>query len=141
MYDRYAIYAKPEKLREQLAVEVPPSYKANYNAGPSQLLPVITNQDMRGTSFFHWGLMTKWSNNKAISAKSINLSAAVAFQRAGYKRQLVTSRCIVPLNGFYAWKKVSKKQLIPHYFFPTQEQIIGVAGIWEEFEDQKKSIQ
>lgn len=135
MYDRYAIYAKSKKLEEAFAVDVPEAYSPNYNAAPTQLLPVITSENPRGVSFFHWGLMAKWSNNKSISAKSINLKAETAFDRAGYKRQIRTHRCVVPINGFYAWKRVSKKQLVPHYYFPTQIPILGVAGLWEEFED------
>lgn len=135
MYDRYAIYAKAEKISEEFAVEVPGGYQPNYNAAPSQLLPVITNEDQRGLSFFHWGLMTKWSNNKSISVKSINLKAETAFERTGYKRQIQNSRCVIPINGFYAWKRVSKKQLVPQYYFPTKTPTLGIAGVWEEFED------
>ncbi len=135
MFDRYAIYAKSYQLSQALAVDVPDSYTPNYNASPSQLLPVITNEDKRGLSFFHWGLMTKWSNNKSISAKSINLKAETAFDRTGYKRQIQSHRCVVPINGFYAWKRVSKKQLVPHYYSSPETPILGIAGVWEEFED------
>ncbi|MEQ9232327.1 MAG: SOS response-associated peptidase [Cyclobacteriaceae bacterium] len=140
MYDRYSLYSAPEKIESALAVEVPGGYTPNYNCAPTQLLPVITNEDKRGLSFFHWGLMAKWSNNKSISAKSINLSAESAFQKTSYKRQIQSHRCIVPINGFYAWKRVSKKQLVPHYYFPTNTQILGIAGLWEEFEDIDGSV-
>ena len=135
MYDRYAVYSNAEHLSQEFVVDVPKSYRPSYNAAPSQLLPVVTNKDKRGLSFFHWGLMTKWSNNKSISAKSINLKAETAFDRTSYKRQIGRSRCIIPISGFYAWKRVSKKQLVPHYYYPTKVPILGIAGLWEEFED------
>ena len=140
MYDRYAIHTPASKIREELAVEIPAAYLPSYNAGPTQLLPVITSQDKRGVSFFHWGLMAKWSNNKSISAKSINLSADTAFQKTSYRNQLMTHRCIIPISGFYAWKRVSKKQLVPYYYFPTQMPLLGIAGLWEEFEDIDGSV-
>ncbi len=140
MYDRYSLYSSSEKIASALAVEVPGGYTPNYNCAPTQLLPVITNEDKRGLSFFHWGLMAKWSNNKSISAKSINLSAESAFQKSSYKRQIQTHRCILPANGFYAWKRVSKKQLVPHYYSPTHTQVLGIAGLWEEFEDIDGSV-
>jgi putative SOS response-associated peptidase YedK len=121
-------------------VEVPTAYLPNYNAGPTQLLPVITSQDKRGLSFFHWGLMAKWSNNKSISAKSINLTADTAFQKTSYRNQIQTHRCIIPISGFYAWKRVSKKQLVPYYYFSPQIPLLGIAGLWEEFEDIDGSV-
>jgi putative SOS response-associated peptidase YedK len=140
MYDRYAIHTPASKIREELAVEVPEAYLPSYNAAPTQLLPVITSQDRRGISFFHWGLMAKWSNNKSISAKSINLPAQTAFQKTSYRNQLMTHRCIIPISGFYAWKRVSKKQVVPYYFYPTKVPMLGIAGIWEEFEDIDGSV-
>lgn len=135
MYDRYAIYAKPEQLRAAFAVDVPEGYAASYNAAPTQLLPVITSADKRGLSFFHWGLMAKWSNNKAIGAKSINLASDSIFQKVGYRNQVRTHRCVIPINGFYAWKRVSKKQVVPFYFSSKQVPVLAIAGLWEEFED------
>ncbi|MCP4458467.1 MAG: SOS response-associated peptidase [Cytophagales bacterium] len=136
MYDRYAIYSSTEEIKETLTAEVPEGYSPSYNAAPTHLLPVITSEGRMGISFFHWGLMTKWSNSKtSISAKSINLDSELAFQRPGYKKQIQSHRCIVPINGFYAWKRVSKKQLVPYYFFSPQMPILGIAGLWEEFED------
>jgi putative SOS response-associated peptidase YedK len=135
MYDRYAIYAMASQIRDEFAVEVPAGYLPMYNAGPTQLLPVITSEDRRGLSFFHWGLMAKWSNNKSISAKSINLPAESAFQKTSYRNQIQNHRCIVPVNGFYAWKRLSKKQIVPYYFYPNKIPLLGIAGLWEEFED------
>lgn len=137
MYDRYTIYSTTESLKDALKVEdIPDRYKPSYNAAPTQLLPIISNENRRGISFFHWGLMTKWSNNKtSISVKSINVTAKTAFQQTGYKNRIKLHRCIVPINGFYVWKRVSKKQRVPYYYFSTQFPILGISGLWEEFED------
>jgi putative SOS response-associated peptidase YedK len=140
MYDRYTIHAPASKIREELAVEVPEAYLPSYNAAPTQLLPVITSESKRGISFFHWGLMAKWSNNKSISAKSINLAAETAFQKTSYRNQIQTNRCIIPISGFYAWKRLSKKQMVPYYYFPTKMPLLGIAGLWEEFEDTDGSV-
>jgi len=70
MYDRYAIFSSPNSIKDALSVDVPENYQPSYNASPTQLLPLITNEYSKGISFFHWGLMAKWSNNKTtISAK------------------------------------------------------------------------
>ena len=135
MFDRVALYCSVDDLAKAFVVEVQGGYKPSYNAGPGQLLPVITSDEPRGVSYFYWGLMAKWSNNKSISRKTVNLSASDSFQKRNYQRQLTSHRCIIPINGFYAWKKVSKKQLIPHYVQSPDESLMAIPALWEEFED------
>lgn len=136
MFDRYAIYSSAQSIQEVMGVAVSNEYHPSYNVAPTQILPVITSENKKELTFFHWGLMSKWSNNKTtISARSINLSSERAFQKTGYKRQIQTKRCIIPVNGFYSWKQMSKKQRVPYYIFPIEISILGVAGLWEEFED------
>ena len=136
MFDRYSIYSSPQNIQKVMGVEVSEEYQPSYNSVPTQLQPVITSENGAKLNFFRWGLMSKWSNNKmSISARSINLASEKAFQKNGYKKQIQTKRCIILMNGFYSWKQVSKKQRVPYYVFPTEMSILGVAGLWEEFED------
>ena len=44
------------------------------------------------------------------------------------------------MDGFYVWKQVAKKQVIPHYFFFPDKKVFSVAGIWEESEDSSNSF-
>jgi len=44
------------------------------------------------------------------------------------------SRCLIPADGFYEWKKVGKKTKIPHRFTLRDEETFSFAGIWEEYE-------
>ncbi len=141
MYDRYTIYSDKAIIKDTFKVEVHEDFMPTYNASPTQLLPVITNENTGKLSLFHWGLMSKWSNSKtSIPRRSINLEAEMAFQKAGFKRQIQSHRCIVPINGFYVWKLVSKKQWVPYYFYSSQAPIMGIAGLWEEFEDVDGSV-
>ena len=45
------------------------------------------------------------------------------------------TQCIVPADGFYAWKKAKKKTMIPYRFVTTDQEIFSMAGLWEEYED------
>ncbi len=44
-------------------------------------------------------------------------------------------RCIIPADGFYAWRKAGKKTQIPYRFVTTNQEIFSFAGLWEEFDD------
>lgn len=135
MIDRYTITASPEVIADRFSVEVPPFYKARYNAAPTQLLPVITSSAPQGVSNFYWGTSPEWSKNKTLSEKIINVRAEIIHEKPAIKRAMTRNRCIVPADGFYAWKKAGKKSMIPYRFVLKNSEVFSFAGIWEEFED------
>ncbi len=132
MLDRYTITLNADELALVLGVEVSPEYEPQYNAAPTQSLPLITNNNADKISFFSWGLMTMWSNNKTMSPKFFNLPMDSMLNKSSYKKKILTHRCIIPMDGFYLWKQVAKKQQIPHYFFYPDKKAFSIAGLWEE---------
>jgi putative SOS response-associated peptidase YedK len=141
MIERYSISASGEELAERFkGVEVTSSYTPRYNAAPSQLLPVITNEHPEGFSFFYWGAAPRWSRNKTISRKLINAEKEELSQKPTYKKALNTNRCLVPADGFYSWKSVGKKSRIPHRVILNQANPFAMAGLWEEYMDDTDQV-
>ena len=135
MPGRYTIAAKVDEINDRFEVKVPDDYQQRYNAAPTQLLPVITSNSPEGLSFFYWGIIPGWSKNKAISPKLINAPSETLNQKASYKSAMKSRRCIVPADGFYAWKRISKKGKVPHRIIINDHALFSFAGLWEEFED------
>jgi putative SOS response-associated peptidase YedK len=135
MIERYSITASSAALAERFSVDVPDFYRPHYNAAPTQLLPVITSAAAAGLSVFYWGISPEWSKNKMVSEKIINQRNEVFEEKPALKRAMIKHRCIIPADGFYAWKKVGKKTSIPYRFVPANNQLFAIAGMWEEFED------
>ncbi len=140
MYDRYTLTLKNDELALTLGVEVSGEYEPMYNAAPTKKLPIVTSSQNQKLSFFYWGLMANWSNNKAMSPKLFNLPIQSIQTKANYKRKLTTHRCLIPIDGFYVWKQVAKKKQIPYYFYFTDRRVFTVAGLWEENEDSDASF-
>jgi len=136
MIDRYSVSCNSSQLRSRFNIEVHDAYMPRYNAAPTQLLPVITSNSPEGLSFFYWGIIPGWSQNKNISKKLLNAHVSELSTKTSYKRSLSSNRCIIPADGYYAWKKVGKKTLIPYRVSSKDNQIISFPGIWEEFEDE-----
>jgi len=134
MGDRYTITASGEQLANRFGIEVMENYEPKYNAAPTQILPVIT-QGSKGLSWFYWGQIPELAKNRSISSKLIYAEAESVHQKASTKNLLASSRCIVPVDGFYDWKKVSKKGKIPYRFIFGEKGVRSFPGIWEEFED------
>lgn len=135
MIDRYSITASPEKISERFAVDVPQYYKPHYNACPTQLLPVITAAAPKGISTFYWGTSPEWSKDKALSEKIINVRIESINERAPLRRNLMKGRCLIPADGFCAWKQTGKKTFIPYRFVRKDQELFSMAGFWEEYED------
>ena len=132
MLDRYTITLNADELALVLGVDVPGQYMPQYNAAPTKSLPLIASNSIEKVSFFNWGLMAMWSNNKTMSPKFFNLPLDSVLNKASYRKKILTHRCIIPMDGFYLWKQVAKKQQVPHYFFFPDKKVFSVAGLWEE---------
>lgn len=136
MGDRYTLTADQTQLEARYALELPERYQPRYNAAPTQILPVIT-QGSGGFSFFYWGQIPEWSNNKAISKKLILADASRFVAKPAGKQALTSHRCIIPADGYYAWKQVSRKGRIPYRVIWRDGKVFSMGGIWEEFEDEE----
>jgi putative SOS response-associated peptidase YedK len=139
MIERYTITSTPQALHERFAVDVPDFYKPNFNASPTQLLPIITSDSPQGISLFYWGETPGWAKNKTPGEKIINIRVESMAEKTALKKAIMKTRCLIPADGFYAWKKVGKKITIPYRFVLADNALFSMPGLWEEFEDDDGS--
>lgn len=135
MIERFSQSFSAQQLVDYYQIENPTAYHPNYNAAPSQLIPVLTHDSPQGISFFYWGMAPRWVKNKSFAEKTINIRAEQITEKPVIQKNLMRSRCIIPADGFYCWKKVGKKTLIPWRVTTETKSLLSFAGIWEEFED------
>ena len=141
MLERYSLTSTPEILHKHFPkVELTDGYTPRFNAAPSQLLPVVTNESPKGFSFFYWGTAPKWSNNRTISQKLINAAKEELIVKRTYKKALARHRCLVPADGFYCWKNIGKKSRIPYRIILSQAIPFYMAGLWEEYQDESDEL-
>jgi putative SOS response-associated peptidase YedK len=137
MIERFSIGVSAKQLAARYQVEEPQSFLARYNVAPSQLVPLITQGGVRGFSFFYWGQPPGWTKNKTLAEKIINVRAEQITERPTLKKNLKANRCIVPADGFYSWKRIGKKSLIPWRFSLKDKSIFSMAALWEEYDDEE----
>ena len=140
MCGRYTIIAKAEEIEKRFNVEVPESYTPRYNAAPTQILPVITNESPGGLSFFNWGLIPQWAKNKSISSKLINARSETLAEKASFKNALKQRRCLVISDSFYEWKRSSKKSKVPYRILLNTKELFAFAGLWEAYEYENQHM-
>lgn len=137
MFVRYSLTAAAQDVAQRFGIEVPESYHPLYNAAPSHLLPVVTDESPKGLSFFYWGTPPQWANQKSLGEKIINTRAELIGEKAVIKKRLREKRCLIPADGFYLWKKTGKKSLIPHRVTLADKDMFSIAALWEEYDDEK----
>jgi putative SOS response-associated peptidase YedK len=136
MCGRYSLSKSKIQLEERFQAEMLGDFKPRYNIAPTQLVPVITSESPKGFSFFYWGITPDFGKNKPVSQKFINAKAETVHEKISFKNSFQKRRCLVPVDGFYEWKKLGKKTKIPYRFTLANDEAFAFAGIWEEYENE-----
>lgn len=83
-----------------------------------------------------WGLVPHWAKDESIGYKMINARAESVATKPSFSGAFKTRRCIIPVSGFYEWKRhTSGGDRQPHYFKMSDEDMIPLAGLWEQWRD------
>ncbi len=108
-----------------------PNLKSRYNVAPSQEALVIV-QRRAGESMmeqFQWGLIPSWAKDPAIGHRMINARAETISEKPSYRSPLKNQRCLIPVDGFYEWKKEGKSK-VPYYIRFKSGEPFAIAGLW-----------
>jgi putative SOS response-associated peptidase YedK len=135
MIERFSVGVSASTLAIRYKVEEP-KFVPKYNGAPTQLYPILTSESPQGFSYFYWGVAPQWAKNKSMAERLINVRKEQIEVKPVLKKALGKFRCIVPSDGFYAWKKVGKKTSIPWRFVPKTKEVFSIAALWEEYDDE-----
>lgn len=114
-------------------INAPTVGKFSYNVAPTEKLAYIRNK--AGVNEAHegrWGLEPHWakSPDKAMGLWHLARSEGAA-DKPAFRDALRTSRCVVPVDGFYEWQKLEDgKTKQPWYFYRADKQPVLLAGIY-----------
>jgi Uncharacterized conserved protein len=104
----------------------------NYNVAPTQLHPVITNENPQQIQLFKWGLIPFWAKDSKIGSKMINSRIETITEKPSFRTAIKRRRCLVLLDGFYEWKKLGNRKQ-PYYIHLKNKEAFALAGIWEKW--------
>lgn len=131
MCGRASLTASPQELEDAFDLDAAPALSPRYNIAPSEPMLVVraSASGARAASLLRWGLVRPGSED---AKAPINLRLESAAKGA-MKRTLAERRCIVPLTGFYEWKRAGKARQ-PFNIRRKDGKVFGVAGLWERLE-------
>lgn len=135
----YSTYTEEElalRYGWEKAKRSPLGLKPNYNLSPTQLAPVVLMRD-GGISIemFRFGLVPFWAKDlKSISKYSlINAKSEEIETKRSYQQAFLKRRCIIPLSGFFEWKRSEEAGKRPFAIHLKESPIMSVAGVWENW--------
>jgi len=131
MCGRASLTASPEDIEEAFGLEAAPAVAPRYNIAPSEPMLIVRAAVSAGreAALVRWGLVRSGS----LSAKApINLPVEHA-ARGALRRTSRERRCIIPLTGFYEWKRAGKAKQ-PWNVRRKDGRVFGVAGLWDRLE-------
>lgn len=137
MCGRFAL-SEPKELKRRFQAKnaVSQDVGPNYNAAPTQTLPVVVEVDGKTEiKLMHWGIIPVWAKDKPRFAFStFNARAEALLEKPMWKKLFPARRCLVPATGFYEWqKRGSEKQ--PYYIHVGKDPIFAMAGLYDEWVD------
>jgi putative SOS response-associated peptidase YedK len=115
-----------------------PEVSVNYNAAPSQTLPVIVAERnaSRRLEPMRWNLIPRWRPKPGTTPPSLfNARSATVAQKPSFRKLVPQQRCLVPAAGFYEWQRTENGQKQPYYFSLREKPFLAFAGIWDEWRD------
>lgn len=115
-------------------------YKQNYNAAPTQNLPLIANNNPGEVQFFKWGLIPSWSKDEKIAFNMINARIETLNEKPSFKSLVKKTRCMVITDGYYEWKKLDNTNKQPMRICKQDESLFAYAGLWTEWKNPEGII-
>jgi len=115
-------------------------YSPSYNIAPTQNSPILVYNNKRKIEHMRWGLIPSWTKDKSIGAKMINARGETLLEKPSFKNLVNGKRCIVITDGYFEWYH-SGTSKIPYYFRDPTNNILPMAGLWDEWKSSNgKSI-
>ena len=122
----------------KLAFSIPPerptpNIAPSWNEAPTDPLPIVhydAKEATRSLEVMRWGLIPYWAKDIKIGFSTINARAEEVDTKPAFREAFQRRRCLVPLDGFYEWKKTATGKQ-PYAIALADRRLMGMAGLWE----------
>lgn len=142
MCGRYALYSNPQKIAKMFCIKQFLTLELSYNVAPTENISVVCEliNSERVIVSMRWGLIPRWQNPPNLASALINarvetISSKPSFNEAARKR-----RCLIIADGFYEWRHTDQNVRQPYFVHRKDGEPFAMAGIWEKWVGENRSI-
>jgi putative SOS response-associated peptidase YedK len=108
--------------------------RSRFNIAPVNEMPVIVHTQQDELAVMRWGLVPHWTQDLHAASPLINARAETLTEKPSFKPLLKNHRCLVPVSGFFEWKKEGTRK-IPFYVHLPEDPCFAFAGLYDEWHD------
>ena len=131
MCGRYVVTKPVAKTRDLVTSVNVVGHVDNYNAHPTQKLPVIKFYSTgKILEELQWGLTPSWVQEREVRSL-INARLETLGEKITFKNLIKNYRCLVVADGYYEWMRRENVKT-PHYFTREDDRLMFFAGIYKD---------
>ncbi|MDO1447390.1 SOS response-associated peptidase [Rhodocytophaga aerolata] len=130
MCDRYSFTLSKEKTIRRFGLKIKQVPAPNFNFAPGMQIPAIMQQAPVEITLLHWGMDIPQVKDPSKFKQVSVISTDPLPSQPSLHELLTTNRCIIPADGFYLWKRVSKKGKLPYRVVLKWSLPFAMAGVW-----------
>ncbi|MFK8076833.1 MAG: SOS response-associated peptidase [Granulosicoccus sp.] len=123
-------------LLESLGMETWPTRDPRYNIAPTQTLDVVTLESDLNLVSMSWGVsMTLPGKTGMVTKRIQNSRDDKVWTSRLWKPLIERQRVLVPVNGFYEWKRKNRKLVAAYHITLAKQPAMFFAGIYKHSSD------
>lgn len=122
----------------------------NYNVAPTSTVMTVVKRHapddpdddpLLRVRAMRWGLVPPWAKEIGKGPLLFNARAETAAQKSSFRAAVKSKRCLVPMDGWYEWKKgppdaKGKPTKVPFFMSPRDGTRLFMAGLWSVWHDR-----
>lgn len=107
---------------------------ARYNVPPTSITPLVMEEVPDQISVGYWGYRPSWALTHGKAKEVINARVETVFEKPYFKKAVLSARCLIPVTGFFEWKRVGTTKT--PYRFHLNGEIFSLGGIYSIVENK-----
>jgi putative SOS response-associated peptidase YedK len=124
-------YGGLNDLVSVLDVDIPRNrLPPRYNIAPSTTLVAVCHKVGFEVADMQWGIVPHWAKPGQFERPLINARAETIHEKPSFKKLVARTRVIVPVNGFYEWRRTEDSKAT-FYFRSADQAALALAGIYQ----------
>lgn len=117
--------------------------RQSWKVAPTTDVPIVLERligdDLhRQVHVARWGLVPGWAKELSVGVRAFNARSETASTKPTFRSAVKKRRAVVPVEGYYEWKKEGSKKR-PFYVHREDGKLIFFAGLYEWWKDEDGS--
>ncbi len=119
-------------LLEIMGMDTWPTREPRFNVAPTQTLDVVMFDEKPVLASMSWGVSMNLPGKTGMVTKRIqNSRDDKVWSSRLWKPMIESQRVLIPVNGFYEWKRENRKLVAAFHISPANNRAMFFAGIYK----------